>query len=246
MSTEENELLSYIDNALSTGFSEQTVFKQSDSGSVRLLRHEKTGKGLVKIISANRNDDVFRRLRGKHTPHLPCIYEVCSAEDYLLVLEEYIPGKNLSELLEEGPLDRKTACRYALELCDALAFLHENGIIHRDVKPSNIIIRPDDTAVLIDLSIARCLYLPPRKETQTLGTVGYAAPEQYGISPSSRATDIYAMGVLLNMMLTGVHPTLDLPHGALRRVVEKAVSVRMAKRYQSAQKLKRDIRLFGR
>ena len=134
MSTEENELLSYIDNALSTGFSEQTVFKQSDSGSVRLLRHEKTGKGLVKIISANRNDDVFRRLRGKHTPHLPCIYEVCSAEDYLLVLEEYIPGKNLSDLLEEGPLDRKTACRYAMQLCDALTFLHENGIIHRDVK----------------------------------------------------------------------------------------------------------------
>lgn len=140
----------------------------------------------------------------------------------------------------------KGTCAYAEQLCDALSFLHKNGIIHRDVKPSNIIVKPDNTVVLIDLSIARCMTDFQEKDTQTLGTVGYAAPEQFGISQTGRATDIYAMGVLLNMMLTGVHPAVDLPHGLIRKVVEKSISTQMAKRYQSAQKLKRDIRLFGR
>lgn len=246
MSESKNELLSYIDSMLSEGFTEPTVFRRTDFGSVQLLQHQRTGKELVKITSVNRNDEVFRRLRGRRYPHLPCIYEVCSTEDYLLVLEEYIPGKNLSELLENGPLDCKTACGYAEQLCDALDFLHNSGIIHRDIKPSNIIVRPDNTVVLIDFSIARCLLDSKSKDTQMLGTVGYAAPEQFGFSQSSRATDIYAMGVLLNIMLTGVHPAVGLPHGLIRHVVEKAISTQMRKRYQNAKTMKRDIRLFCR
>lgn len=246
MSAEKNELLEYIDDKLAAGFTEKAVLKKTEFGSVALYAHNKSGKELIKIVSRNRNDDVFRRLRGKKSRHLPCIYEVCSTDDDLLVLEEYIPGKNLSDILEDGPLDRKTACAYAEQLCDALSLLHKNGIIHRDIKPSNIIVKPDNTVVLIDLSIARCMTNAQDKDTQTLGTVGYAAPEQFGISQTGRATDIYAMGVLLNMMLTGVHPAVDLPHGLIRKVVEKSISTQMAKRYQSAQKLKRDIRLFGR
>lgn len=246
MTAEKNELLEYIQNKLAQEYEEESVFKQTEFGSVQLYRHKNTEDRLVKILSSNRNDDVFRLLRGKRSPHLPCIYEVCSTQDKLVVLEEFVPGKNLSELLENGPIDRQTACAYAEQLCDALSFLHNNGIIHRDVKPSNIIVKPDNTVVLIDLSIARRMSKLQEKDTQTLGTVGYAAPEQFGISQTGRATDIYAMGVLLNMMLTGVHPTIDLPHGLIRKVVEKSISTQMAKRYQSAQKLKKDIRLFGR
>ncbi len=246
MNETDNALLAYIDGMLQKGYSEQTVFKHSEHGSVRLLRHEKTGNALVEILSANRNDEVFRRLRGKRLAHLPCIYEVCSTETHLLVLEEYIPGRRLSDVLEDGPLEQKTACAYAGQLCDALDGLHRNGIIHRDIKPSNILLKPDGTVVLIDLSIARCLLGAKAKDTQMLGTVGYAAPEQFGLSQSGQATDIYGMGVLLNIMLTGVHPTVGLPHGPLRRVVKKATSTQMTNRYQSAQAMKRDIRLLGR
>ena len=81
MSAEKNELLDYIDDKLSADFTEKAVLKQTEFGKVALYRHKKSGENLIKIISANRNDDVFRRLRGKKSPHLPCIYDVCSTDE---------------------------------------------------------------------------------------------------------------------------------------------------------------------
>lgn len=169
------------------------------------------------------------------------IYEVCTDDSGITVLEEYIEGKCLLDVLSGKPLDKKTACKYAAQICDALIFLHSFGIIHRDIKPSNIIIKDDGTAVLIDLSIAR--FVNEREnDTQFLGTPGFAAPEQFGISQSSKATDIYGLGVLLNIMLTGSHPSVDLPKGKLKRVVEKATSTQISKRYKDAEKFKKAVK----
>lgn len=165
------------------------------------------------------------------------IYEVCADDSGITVLEEYIEGKRLIDILSSKPLDKKTACKYACDICDALAFLHSIGIIHRDIKPSNIIIKDDGTAVLIDLSIARFIN-EQETDTQALGTPGFAAPEQFGISQSNNTTDIYSLGVLLNIMLTGSHPSVDLPRGRLRKVVEQATSTQISKRFKTAEKMK--------
>ena len=159
------------------------------------------------------------------------------------MLEEYIEGKRLLDILSSKPLDKKIACRYVSQICDALVFLHSIGIIHRDIKPSNIIIKDDGTAVLIDLSIARFIN-EQETDTQALGTPGFAAPEQFGVSQSSKATDIYGLGVLLNVMLTGSHPSVDLPKGRLKRVIEKATSTQISKRYKDAEKFKKAIKFY--
>lgn len=171
------------------------------------------------------------------------IYEVCADDSGITVLEEYIEGKRLLDILSSKPLDKKVACKYVSQICDALIFLHSIGIIHRDIKPSNIIIKDNDTAVLIDLSIARFIN-EQENDTQALGTPGFAAPEQFGISQSSMATDIYGLGVLLNIMLTGSHPSIDLPKGRLKKVVEKATSTQISKRYKDAEKLKKALKSF--
>lgn len=169
------------------------------------------------------------------------IYEVCADDSGITVLEEYIEGKRLSDILAGNVLDKKSACKYAMQICDALIFLHSVGIIHRDIKPSNIIIKEDGTAVLIDLSIARFIN-EQESDTQALGTPGYAAPEQFGISQSTKTTDIYGLGCLLNIMLTGSHPSVDLPKGRLKKVVEKSTATQISKRYRDAKSFKKAIK----
>lgn len=192
------------------------------------------------------NDDVFRILKGKQNKNTVQIYETCADEHgATIVLEEYVAGKTLEKILSAGNLDKKTACKIAVQLCDALFFLHSSGIIHRDIKPSNIIIKEDGTAVLIDLSIAR-LVNSHEKDTQFLGTPGYAAPEQFGISQSVSTADIYSMGVLLNTMLTGAHPSVDLPKGALKYIIKKCTRVQINKRYPSANALKKAVKLAAK
>ena len=108
--------------------------------------------------------------------------------------------------------------------------------VHRDVKPENIILRGSD-AILIDFDAAR-LHKPEHEaDTQVLGTTGFAAPEQYGLSQSDLRTDIYSVGILINVMLTGQHPSKQLAPGRLGRVVERCTQVSPEKRYPNVLRL---------
>lgn len=231
--TSNNELLNYIENTLESDYIKKVIFKEKGSSSVTLYQNNNNGKYIIKRVSDNLNDDVFRTLKGYRHKFFVEIYEVCTDEHSITVLEEYVEGKTLAEILENGTLDKKTACTYIAQLCDALSFLHSIGIIHRDIKPSNVVIRNDNSAVLIDFSIARFINMN-EKDTQALGTPGYAAPEQFGITQSRSSTDIYGLGVLLNMMLTGAHPSVSLPKGPIKRVIQKSTATNISKRYRSA------------
>ncbi len=244
MSEEKNELESYISSAIGEYFEREAVIKNNEASKVYLYRHKVSDKRIIQRFSKNRNDDVYRILRNRHLCSLPQIYEVCSGEDWLVVLEEYVDGVNLASITEKGTLKTKQACRYAYDICNALTELHTLGIIHRDIKPANIIINGNDKAVLIDLNIARSVSEYSDGDTASLGTVGYAAPEQYGISQSGKSTDIYALGVLLNIMITGVHPAIDSPKGPVKHIVQKATNVQISKRYQSAKEMQKELRLF--
>ena len=121
-------------------------------------------------------------------------------------------------------------------MCRALWVLHSLAAVHRDVKPENIILRGSD-AILIDFDAAR-LHKPEHEaDTQVLGTTGFAAPEQYGLSQSDLRTDIYSVGILINVMLTGQHPSKQLAPGRLGRVVERCTQVSPEKRYPNVLRL---------
>lgn len=244
MSESENELKSYIEQSLNDKFDKIITVKDTDKSKIYIFEHKETGKKIVQRISTNRNDDVFRTLRDIRNDNLVNVLDVCSDEEYLMVLEEYIEGKNLFEVIAKNNLSRKTAVKYVMQICNALTQLHKIGIIHRDIKPENIIINKDDNAVLIDFSIARRINSINESDTEYLGSIGYAAPEQFGLSQSSQATDIYSLGVLLNIMLTGEHPTVTVPKGAIKRVINKATSTQIAKRYSDAAQMKKALKRF--
>ena len=117
-----------------------------------------------------------------------------------------------------------------------MEILHNNNIIHRDIKPANVIVKSDGHATLIDLSIATLLSVQKGNDTQNLGTIGYAAPEQFGLSQSRPETDIYALGIMMNIMLTGVHPTIEIPKG-----IKKCTAISIGERYKNIEELKKDL-----
>ena len=158
---------------------------------------------------------VYQKLLTVNCSNLPRVAEAAEKDGHVLVLEEYIQGDPLSLLLEDGrTLPPKQAADIARQVCGALWVLHGRGVVHRDVKPGNILLK-GGTAVLIDFDASRQYDAASRKDTQVLGTVGYAAPEQFGFTQTDARADIYALGVMLNVMLTGQHPSRALAKGRL-------------------------------
>lgn len=236
----------FIESVLSTDYDFIKLFKSDEYSDIRLFKHKQTQNNLVRIHSKNRNDHVYRTLRGQRNSNMPVIYDVCSCENHLCVLESYVEGVSLAELMDKGTITPENSYNYIMNVCSALQFLHKNNIIHRDVKPSNIIITPDNRAVLIDLSAARSLSNEQDKDTLNLGTVGYAAPEQFGVTQSLPPTDIYAVGVLLNQLMMGEHPSVKTPSGKAGRIIRKCTDTQISKRYQTVSALMSDLKGFKR
>ncbi len=238
----------FIKSTLADDYTHIECAKDCDATKIDIYTHKASQNKLVCIYSTNRNDHIFRILKGIRTPHLPVIYDICSCEKNLLVLESYVEGKTLAEILKTNPPTPRKAVAYTLQICEALKFLHSKQIMHRDIKPENIIITPDDTAILIDLSAARLLTEkdPEQADTVNLGTVGYAAPEQYGIRQSTPPTDIYAVGVLLNELTARCHPTIKTPPGRLGKIIKKCTETQIYNRYQTVEKLVSDLKKIRR
>ncbi|MDD5953852.1 MAG: serine/threonine-protein kinase [Firmicutes bacterium] len=175
---------------------------------------------------------MYRKLLSVSCPNLPKIMEAAEQDGMVAVLEEYIPGDSLAYLLAGACLTPAQARKITLQLCNALWVLHAMGAVHRDNKPENVIIRGSE-AVLIDFDASRIFKNDTNQDTQILGTTGYAAPEQYGITQTDERADIYSLGVLLNIMLTGKHPSRELASGKLGHVVQKCTMVNPKKRYKS-------------
>lgn len=211
------------------------VMKNSPRGSVLLLQNKQNGKRLV-FRHYEGNGEVYRKLLPLTCPYLPQIMEVAEENGRIAVLEEYIEGDSLAELLRGVCFTAAEARETTWQLCQALWVLHSMGAVHRDVKPENVILRGRQ-AVLIDFDASRLFKGEHSADTRILGTTGYAAPEQYGIAQTDERADIYSLGVLLNIMLTGKHPSKELPHGRWGRVVQKCTMVNPQKRYRSALSL---------
>ncbi|HET6944904.1 MAG TPA: protein kinase, partial [Gaiellaceae bacterium] len=125
------------------------------------------------------------------------------------IVFEYVDGENLKQLIERtGPLPIRQAIELGLQTAEALAFAHAHGLVHRDVKPQNVLLTPDGEAKVTDFGIARSLDVE-HGVTQTgtvLGTSNYISPEQASGEPVTPATDVYSLGVVLFELLTGDVP----------------------------------------
>ena len=165
------------------------------------------------------------------------MYDVINLEDGQILLEEYISGLTVAEFLECDTYTYRSAKKVLYGVCSAVGYLHSQGIVHRDIKPENILISQDGTVKLFDLDASRQVVSGVRKDTEVLGTIGYAPPEQFGLSQSDARSDIYAIGVLLNVMLTGEHPSCKLAKGKAGRIVKKCTMIDPDSRYPTAEKL---------
>lgn len=221
--------------AVTTEYDTLRVLKQSPRGTVSVVRHKKSGTRYI-FRRYSGSGEVYRRLLPVLCPHLPQIMEAAEQDGQTAVLEEYVQGDTLAELLMGARLTEREARQVTMQLCQALHVLHSMGAVHRDVKPENVILRGSD-AVLIDFDAARIYKDESESDTQVLGTTGFAAPEQYGIFQSDERVDIFSLGVLLNIMLTGKHPSREMAAGKMGRIVRKCTMTAPEQRYQSARAL---------
>lgn len=221
--------------AVTTEYDTLHVLKRSPRGTVSVVWHKKSGTRYV-FRRYSGSGEVYRRLLPVLCPHLPQIMEAAEQDGQTAVLEEYVQGDTLAELLMGARLTEREARQVTMQLCQALHVLHSMGAVHRDVKPENVILRGSD-AVLIDFDAARIYKDESESDTQVLGTTGFAAPEQYGIFQSDERADIFSLGVLLNIMLTGKHPSREMAAGKMGRIVRKCTMTAPEQRYQSARAL---------
>mgnify|MGYP002623639346 CR=1 FL=1 len=237
-----NERYRYILSTLEKEYTVDTVFRENENSRiVSYLSNENESNRIVLIVTRTGNESVLKKLIGEENGFLPQIYDYCVDGDETVILEQFITGCRLSDIMAQKSLSKGQAVSYAINICSALDFLHKKRIVHRDIKPSNVIINTDDEAVLIDLQTARNISDERNTDTNNLGTVGYAAPEQFGIVQSMPTTDIYALGVMLNEMVLGEHPSVRIPDGRLGKIVEKCTHTQMSKRYQNVGQLKKDL-----
>ena len=169
----------------------------------------KDGMQSFEVVKQNlvAETDLLKKL---NHPHLPSIIGVIDCDDTFLIVMDYIEGNPLSKALEtSGAQNQDDVIEWAKQLCDVLGYLHSRKppIIYRDMKPSNVMLKPDGNVMLIDFGTAREFKYSSVADTTCLGTQGYAAPEQFGGHGQTDArTDIYCLGATMYHLVTGHNP----------------------------------------
>ena len=216
----------------------------SKKNSVYLVRSQLDEGIYIKKELKNYNLDVYNQIIKIENIYMAKIYEMFKCDDSLIVIEEFINGKTLQRILDDnGPLDEDIAIGYIINLCSILDILHNQtpSVIHRDIKPSNIIIDNSGVLKLIDFDVSRVYKEESNMDTHILGTKGYASPEQFGFEQTDCRSDIYSVGVLINVLTTGKHIKEKLNEGKLKDIIEKCTSLSPDSRYSSVKELQMDL-----
>ncbi|RRD96503.1 serine/threonine protein kinase [Clostridiales bacterium COT073_COT-073] len=185
---------------------------------------------------------------------LPRIVDIIDNGITIYVVMDYIEGESLDKILKtEGIQTEETVIAWAKQLCDALSYLHTQKppIIYRDMKPANVMLKPEGNIKIIDFGIAREYKEEGLADTTVLGTKGYAPPEQYTGQTDARS-DIYALGMTMYHLLTGVDPRKGEPYLPVRMknpelsegielIIDKCVEPAAENRYQNCRELLYDL-----
>lgn len=182
--------------------------------ALKLLAPERAGDPMF----ARRFANEARSLAALNHPHIVSVHDFGEAGGYFYLLMEFVDGVNLRQLIESRRLTPDEALGIITPVCDALQAAHERGIVHRDVKPENLLIDRNGVVKIADFGIARMMDEPDGEvgnpaaqdlsvtHTLAAGTPDYAAPEQRNSTPSDHRADIYSLGVVLYEMITGQRP----------------------------------------
>lgn len=225
-------------NALKGDYDFIRKLSNKNGARIILLKHKTLGTRLV-LRQYETPVLAYDFLKTVKFENLPLVFDTVTLDDGQLVFEEYIDGITVADVLENAPYTYSGARAVVASVCDALALVHEAGLVHRDIKPENIMLSREGTVKLIDFNAARRVTENAERDTVQIGTVGYAPPEQLGLAQSDSRTDIYALGVLLNVMLTGVHPSKRLADGRAGKIILKCTRIDPSSRYQSVNELKK-------
>ena len=210
---------------------------------IRLKRNKIYGNICVEKRVSPELKHIYDFLKNSAVEGVPNIHECILDGNVLIVIEEYITGRTLEAVIRESQMKEEEVVRIALEICSILKVLHSAvpAIICRDIKAENIMIDQKGQVWLVDFNIARTFQKGKKRDTVILGTAEYAAPEQFGFFQTDNRTDIYALGVLINYMMTGKFPVEEMVKGRLFSVVQKCTYLEPGRRYQSIEEVKEEI-----
>ncbi len=208
----------------------------NDCEHIILVREKATGLLFVKKILEHYEKSVYETLKESSLPGIPKIFHILMLDSSLILIEEFINGRTLQSVLQNGPLSESDAFTIFDAVSHTLTILHSLNppIIHRDIKAGNVLITADKKCYLIDFNAARNYSANKSNDTIILGTEGYAPPEQYGFAQTDCRSDIYSFAVLLHVMLTGKYPKDGLScQNKINMVLKKALSLSPEERFRS-------------
>lgn len=228
-------------------YEELTKLNENDKSKIYLVKNKKDNKIYIKKVLTNYNIKIYEILRGMDLKNIPKIYDIFVNDDNLIIIEEYINGNTLKDILDtSGLLKEDVVIDYIISLCDTLNELHKLNppIIHRDIKPSNIIVSNDNVVKLIDFDVSREFKENRSEDTVIQGTEEYAPPEQFGFIQTDGRSDIYSTGILMNVLTTKEYPKNKMNDGYLKNIIKKCTQFSPKDRYQSILDLKEDLRVL--
>ncbi len=251
----EDFLENYDDNRFPQDFLQQyepmECFSHNEMGETLLVKERQTGtyyaakcyteKSLLSHISES---ELLRKL---HHHGLPAYVSEHHNENMLCVVRTFIPGRSLDEFVREKRFTKQQSIDIAVQLCDILSYLHGQTppIIHRDIKPQNIIMDDHGRITLIDFGISRTYNETAQEDTLCFGTRYFAAPEQYGFSQTDCRSDIFSVGILLCWLLTGSmevkHALGEIVDRRLMKIIRKSTAFDPKDRYSTISKLKDEL-----
>lgn len=225
---------------IGAAYQELTLLNGNETYKTALVRRNNDGRIFVKKEISPAQGGIYQQLSSIQHPNLVGIHKVCFGQKSCIVLEDYIGGRTLQELMEDRKsLSREEVRNYFGQILNGLELIHSYHIIHRDIKPENILISADGVVKLLDFGIARFQKEHQSRDTTVLGTAGYASPEQFGFQQTDVRTDIYAAGILLNNLLTGKMPDeAQVEDVQLRKVIGKCMEIDPRNRYASVKELR--------
>lgn len=204
---------------------------------------QETGTNLLAVQRHVPKDKlpVYQEIQKIKSPFLSQIYNIYVEDEEIIVTEEFLNGKTLEMLLEEKEnLEESQVISYIIKICKGVTRLHEHGILHKDLTLTNVMVTFDGKIKVFDYDIAAFISDEKGMGKKILGTKGYTSPERFGYKAAGYGTDVYSIGVLLNLLLTGVEPKEKL-YDSSGRIIQKAVFPDTKKRYQSAERLRADL-----
>lgn len=225
----------YINNK----YTELSLLGNSEKKSTWLAKDKLTGDIVVKKYISLQNASLYHKLSAIRHKSLIRILHVAESKSDAIVIMEYVSGQTIEKYLkDQAAFTREETVYYIRQLLEGLCEIHKAGIIHRDISPKNILISTDQVVKILDFDIGRFYKPKAGYDTTVLGTPGYAAPEQFGGGQSDQRADIYSVGILMNVMLTGRFPReYTYPYGHLGKIIQKCIQVGPLQRYQQSEDL---------